>query len=100
MVHVGLRSDLRLSAFRAGVVPTLKGHVTFVAADATQDPQTRMTYYRAFITLEPGQIERLPGVFLAAGMPVEANIVTNVRSFWRYMTAPLRESMRRAFTEN
>jgi HlyD family type I secretion membrane fusion protein len=100
MVHMGMRADVRLSAFRQGVVPALEGHVTFVAADATQDPQTRMTYYRAFITLAPGQVEKLPGVFLAAGMPVEAHIVTGQRSFWRYMTQPLRESMRRAFTEN
>jgi HlyD family type I secretion membrane fusion protein len=100
MVHVGLRADVRLTAFRQGVVPALEGRVTFVAADATNDPQTRMTYYRAFIALAPAQIERLPGVFLAPGMPVEAHIVTGQRSLWRYLTQPLRESMRRAFTEN
>ena len=95
-----MRADVRLSAFRQGVVPALEGRVTFVAADATQDPQTRATYYRAFITIAPGQVEKLPGVFLSPGMPVEAHIITGTRSFWRYMTQPLRESMRRAFTEN
>jgi HlyD family secretion protein len=100
MVHHGMRADVRLSAFRHGVVPALEGRVTFVAADATQDPQTRATYYRAFIAIAPEQVEKLPGVFLSPGMPVEAHIITGTRSFWRYMTQPLRESMRRAFTEN
>jgi len=32
-------------------------------------------------------------------MPVEGHIQTGQRSFWRYMTQPIRDSMARAFHE-
>lgn len=98
-VRVGLSAEIRLPAFRQNMVPHLAGEVIFVAADVTLDPQTRMSHYRARIALDEAGLARLHGVFLAPGMPVEALVMTGSRSFWRYMTQPLRESMRRAFTE-
>jgi hypothetical protein len=32
-------------------------------------------------------------------MPVEAHVLTGQRSFWRYVTQPIRDSMHRAFVE-
>lgn len=98
-VRTGLMAEVRLPAFRQNLVPYLSGEVIFVAADVTTDPQTRMSHYRARIALDAEALARMPGVFLAPGMPVEAHVMTGTRSFWRYMTQPLRESMRRAFTE-
>ncbi|MBB3899031.1 HlyD family type I secretion periplasmic adaptor subunit [Roseococcus suduntuyensis] len=98
-VRTGLPAQLRLPAFRQNMVPYLSGEVIFVAADVTTDPQTRMSHYRARIALDEAALARMPGVFLSPGMPVEAHVITGARSFWRYMTQPLRESLRRAFTE-
>jgi HlyD family type I secretion membrane fusion protein len=98
-VRTGLMAEVRLPAFRQNLVPYLSGEVIFVAADVTTDPQTRMSHYRARIALDAEALARMPGVFLAPGMPVEAHVMIGTRSFWRYMTQPLRESMRRAFTE-
>ncbi len=98
-VRTGLTAEVRLPAFRQNLVPYLSGEVVFVAADVTTDPQTRMSHYRARIALDAEALAKLPGVFLAPGMPVEAHVMIGSRSFWRYMTQPLRESMRRAFTE-
>jgi len=98
-VHTGLSAEVRLPAFRQNLVPYLAGEVVFVAADVTTDPQTRMSHYRARITLDQEVLARTPNIFLAPGMPVEAHVMTGSRTFWRYMTQPLRESLRRAFTE-
>lgn len=87
-------------AFRQRLVPTLHGHVTFVAADVTTDQQTRASHYRAQIRIDPDQRARLPGVALAPGMPVEAHVMLGQRSFWQYLAQPVRDSFARAFREN
>lgn len=98
-VRTGLMAEVRLPAFRQNLMPYLAGEVIFVAADVTTDPQTRATHYRAQILLHPATMDSMPGVFLTPGMPVEAHVMIGTRSFWRYFTQPLRESMRRAFME-
>ena len=99
VVYPGLVAEIRLPAFKQRLVPYLRGHVTFVAADVTTDPQTRQTYFRAYIAIDQEQLARLPSVFLVPGMPVEGHVQTGQRSFWRYMTQPVRDSMARAFHE-
>jgi len=99
VVYPGMRAEIRLPAFKQRLVPYLHGHVTFLAADVTTDQQTRQSFYRAYITIDQEQLDRLPSVFLVPGMPVEGHIQTGQRSFWRYMTQPIRDSMARAFHE-
>ena len=99
VVYNGMRAEVRLPAFKQRLVPYLHGHVSFLAADVTIDQQTRQNFYRAYITIDQEQLDRLPSVFLVPGMPVEAHIQTGQRSFWRYMTQPIRDSMARAFHE-
>jgi HlyD family secretion protein len=99
IVHVGLQAEVRLPAFKQRLVPFLHGHVTFVAQDVTVDDRTRVSYYRAHIVIDPEQLQRLPGVQLVPGMPVEAMIQIGERSFLRYITQPIRDSFARAFRE-
>ena len=99
VVYPGMQAEIRLPAFKQRLVPYLHGRVTFLAADVTTDPQTRQSYYRAYIAIDAEQLARLPSVFLVPGMPVEGHIQTGQRSFWRYMTQPVRDSMARAFHE-
>lgn len=99
VVVPGLRAEVRLPAFKQRLVPFLHGHVIFVDADVTQDPQARLSFYRAHIMIEPGQLAALPGVVLTPGMPVEAHIQIGQRTFWTYVTQPIRDSLHRAFTE-
>jgi HlyD family type I secretion membrane fusion protein len=99
VVYPGMRAEIRLPAFKQRLVPYLHGHVSFLAADVTTDQQSRQSYYRAYITIDQDQLARLPSVFLVPGMPVEGHIQTGQRSFWRYMTQPIRDSMARAFHE-
>jgi HlyD family secretion protein len=99
VVYPGLRSEVRLPAFKQRLVPYLHGHVTWVAADATANEQTRQQYYRAHILVDREQLARLPDVFLAPGMPVEAHVQVGQRSFFRYLPQPIRDSFHRAFKE-
>ncbi len=99
VVYPGLQAEVRLPAFKQRLVPYLHGQVTFIAADVTTDPQTRQSHYRAFVRIDEEQLARLPAVFLTPGMPVEAHVQIGTRSFWRYVTQPIRDSLHRAFTE-
>jgi HlyD family secretion protein len=99
VVFPGLKSEVRLPAFKQRLVPFLNGEVTWVAADVTTNEQTRQQYYRAYILIDREQLEKLPNVFLTPGMPVEAHVQIGERSFFRYMTQPIRDSFARAFRE-
>ncbi len=95
----GLRAEVRLPAFKQRLVPFLHGQVTWVAADVTLHEMTHQPVYRAHIAVDPEQLARLPGVFLAPGMPVEGHILIGERSFFRYLAQPVLDSFQRAFRE-
>jgi HlyD family secretion protein len=98
-VHPGLLAEVRLPAFSARVLPSLHGHVDIVASDTLIDERSRMPYYRATIRIDAEQLAKYPEVELVPGMIVEAMIITGERTFWDYLTKPLRDSFARAFRE-
>ena len=79
--------------------PEIKGNVSFISADITQDQRTGVSYYVARITLSPSEVERLGEVKLIPGMPVVAFIKTSERTMLSYLTKPLRDQVERAFKE-
>jgi HlyD family secretion protein len=95
----GLRAEIRLPAFKQRLVPYLHGQVTWVAADVSLHEVTHQPVYRAHIAVDAEQLARLPGVFLAPGMPVEGHILVGERSFFRYLAQPVLDSFHRAFQE-
>jgi HlyD family secretion protein len=99
VVYPGLEAQVRLPAFKQRLVPFIAGRVTFVASDVTADEQTRNNYYKVQILLDRDQLDRLPNVHLTPGMPVEAMVQLGERSFFRYITQPIRDSFHRAFRE-
>jgi len=99
-VFVGQAAKLTFSAFSQRTTPQLDGHVVLVSADVLTDPQSRMSYYRAEIALDPGEIEKLGGQALVPGMPVEAFISTQPRSPLAYLVKPFTDYFARAFRES
>jgi HlyD family secretion protein len=77
----------------------LQGSVVVVAADATTDERTQMAYYRIEIELIPGEIDKLEGLVLVPGMPVEAFIRTDDRTPMAYLVKPFTDYFTRAFRE-
>ena len=99
MVRVGLEANVRLTAFRQRVVPTLIGRVDHVSADALVDKETGISYYEAHVSIPPDQLAQIGDVALQPGMPAEVLIVTGERTFFRYAIAPLTDSFFRAMHE-
>jgi len=99
--NVNLDQDvvLRFPAFNQRVTPEIDGLVTRVSADVTQDVKTGQSYYTARIRVPEGQRERLGGVRLVPGMPVEAYIQTGERSVLSYLVKPLADQIAKAWRE-
>jgi HlyD family secretion protein len=99
-VRTGQPVVLTFPAFSSRTTPQLNGTVTTVSADALVDPRTQASYYRAEITLNPGEIGRLGAVSLVPGMPVEAFIQTEPRTPMAYFVKPFTDYFNRAFRES
>jgi len=100
-IFVGQDVTLRFSAFDQRRTPELKGNVTLVSADAFQDEGSRLSYYRAEVQLNEGEVDRLPAdMTLIPGMPVEAFVRTADRSPLDYLIKPLSDYFSKAFRES
>lgn len=99
-VFVGQAVALRFSAFDQRRTPELFGKVTQVSADSFTDENTSLSFYRAQIVLDDGQMARLPEeMVLIPGMPVDAFLATQERSPMDYLIKPLADYFARAFRE-
>lgn len=99
-VVVGQRVRLLFSAFSARTTPELYGHVVTLSADALVDERSQQAYYSAEIVLDPGEADRLEGLTLLPGMPVEAYIETGARSPMAYLLKPFTDYFQVAFRES
>lgn len=100
-IHLGQEVTLRFSAFDQRRTPELKGTVTLVSADAFQNENSGLSYYRAEVQLDEGEISRLPGdMTLIPGMPVEAFVRTADRTPMNYLLKPLADYFVKAFRES
>ncbi len=99
-VHVGQDAQVALHAFDARTTPQLKGKVAFVAAEASEDQRTGLTYYQVRVTLNEGELSRLPDdLALLPGMPAEVFIATGSQTVANYLIRPLVNQIRRAWRE-
>ncbi|MBT9244738.1 HlyD family type I secretion periplasmic adaptor subunit [Gemmobacter fulvus] len=99
-VYAGQEARLHFSAFSSRTTPELNGHVIMVSADALTDQRNQASYYRAEIVLDPGEIDKLKGLTLLPGMPVEAFIKTEDRTPLAYLLKPFTDYFGRAFRES
>ena len=99
-LRLGQRTVLRLSAFNQRTTPEVNGIVTRIAADLVSDPRTGMSYYPVRVALAPGEGERLEGLRLVPGMPVECFVQTGDRTVLSHLTKPLSDQVARAFRQD
>ncbi|MCF7701283.1 HlyD family type I secretion periplasmic adaptor subunit [Loktanella sp. M215] len=100
-IHLGQDVILRLSAFDQRRTPELTGHVTQVSADAFKNEQNGLSFYRAEVRMDDGEIEKLPtGMTLIPGMPVEAYVRTADRTPMDYFLKPVADYFAKAFRES
>jgi HlyD family type I secretion membrane fusion protein len=99
-VKAGQNATVRLVALNRRTTPVLEGNVFYVSADALADASVPNTeVYLARIRLPQGELSRVKGFSPTPGMPVEVMIQTGERTFFDYLSRPVRDSMSRAFTE-
>lgn len=91
---------LRFSSFSSRTTPEIDGTLARVSADALVDEATKAPYYRAEVTIPPDQMDKLQGLELIPGMPVEVYIQTGERSPMTYLVKPLADYFNRAFRES
>ena len=98
-VRVGQKAVLRFSAFNTRTTPEIDGEVVRVSADVTQDPKTGQSFYTARIRISDENKDRLKGLRLVPGMPVESYTQIGERSVLSYLTKPLTDQIAKAWKE-
>jgi HlyD family secretion protein len=96
-IHVGQHAVLRFAAFNQRTTPELAGEVVHIGADVAQDDRASEPYYSVRIRVLDGELARLEGLQLIAGMPVEAFIQTTPRTVASFLVKPLTDQLARAF---
>ena len=98
-IRLGQPAVLRFSAFNQRTTPELNGEVSRLAADVSEDQKTGARYYTVRIAVPQSEIDRLDGLKLVPGMPVEGFIQTSPRTVMSYLVKPLSDQMTRSFRE-
>jgi HlyD family secretion protein len=96
-IHVGQHAVLRLGAFNQQTTPEVNGEVVHIGADVTQEDKATEPYYSVRIRVAEGELSRLQGLQLLAGMPVESFIETTPRTVASFLVKPLTDQLNRAF---
>lgn len=96
-IHIGQHAVLRFAAFNQRTTPELNGEVMHIGADVAQDDKASEPYYSVRIRVSDGELARLEGLQLIAGMPVEAFIQTTPRTVASFLVKPLSDQITRAF---
>lgn len=91
---------IRFAAFNQRTTPEIRGRVTGIAADLSEDRRTGLSYYTVRITIPEDQLALLgKDNKLVPGMPADAQIKTTDRTAYSYLVKPLEDQITRAFRE-
>lgn len=98
-LHVGQQATIRLPGFNQRTTPELQAAIHTISAETSRDEITGAAYYTARLGLLEGEMEKLKGLELLPGMPVEALVQTQDRTILSYLTKPLTDQITRALRE-
>ncbi|MCF6304225.1 MAG: HlyD family type I secretion periplasmic adaptor subunit [Rhodobacteraceae bacterium] len=99
-IYVGQEVFLRFPAFDQRTTPEILGVVVKIAPDVVLNEQTGQSFYAAELRPAEGELEKLEGLQLLPGMPVESFIKTDDRTPLEYLLKPLTDYFNRAFRES
>jgi HlyD family secretion protein len=100
VVHPGLAAEVKLTPYKARILPNLRGVVREVSPDATLDEDTHQLYYKVMVEIGPDEMKHFPDVRLTSGMPAEVFIDLGSSSLMQYLLQPMIDSFQRAFRES
>lgn len=98
-IHTGDSANIRFSSLSSRTTPLLKGTVEFVAADSHEN-NARKDVYIVRVLIGKQELEKLDGIGLLPGMPVEVLILKGERTLISYLTKPLTTALFRGLKED
>ena len=98
-VRPGAHADVRLTAFRQRITPTVDGRVTYISADRLVDKASNAPYYMVHVRVSPEALRKAGNLKLQAGMPAEVFIQTTSRSALQYLLDPFLGFLQRSMRE-
>ncbi|WP_263588690.1 HlyD family type I secretion periplasmic adaptor subunit [Sphingopyxis sp. GC21] len=99
VVHKGLKAEIKLTPYKARVIPNLLGTVKEVSPDAIYDKDAQQIYYKVIVEVSAAQLRKYPDVQLMSGMPAEVYIDLGSSSLVQYLFQPMIDSFNRSFRE-
>lgn len=98
-LYVGQSAVIRFSAFNQRTTPELKGKVHIISPSSITDERTGVSFYRVIIDTPQSELEKLGGLKVIPGMPVEVHIQTQEQTPLTYLLKPFLDQFRRAMRE-
>ena len=99
-VFPGQEAVVRMPALNQRLTPQLFATMLRVSPDIHVEEESGRSYYRAEVLLKPGELDRIGGIELSAGMPVEVYIQTGARTALGYLVKPMTDYFSRAWRES
>jgi multidrug efflux pump subunit AcrA (membrane-fusion protein) len=94
-----MAAEVRISALPRRSTPMLNATVTRVAADATTDEQTGMSYYPITVDVPENELAKLGDHELIAGMPATVMINAGEQTLLEYLADPWTSAIEQSFRE-
>jgi membrane fusion protein, type I secretion system len=98
-VHPDAKADVRLTAFRQRITPTVEGTVSYISADRLVDKTNNAPYYVVHVRVSPEALRKAGDLKLQAGMPAEVFIQTTARNALQYLLDPILGFLQRSLRE-
>jgi len=98
-VRIDSLADVRLTAFRQRITPTVEGKVIYISADRLVDKATNTPYYAVHVRVSPEALRKAGDLKLQAGMPAEVFIQTTARNALQYLLDPILGFLQRSLRE-
>lgn len=99
-VAVGMETEVRLTAFKQRITPTLFGRLIYVSADRLTENRTGQPYYLARAEIPESELARIKPQIVQPGMPAEAVIKKRERTALDYLIRPIADALVRAWRED
>ena len=102
-VYPGQQAQVRFLSVHDRSLPLLTAQVRTVSADSFTDEKTGRSFFRAEVTVEPAELDRVRSAIghgaLRPGLPVEVVLSVRKRTALQYLLEPLTSNFWRALRE-
>ena len=98
-VQSGKEVEIHFPSFHDRTIPTMLGTLESVSHDRLIDEGTKQPYFRGIVALDRANIPEYYRGRLHPGMPAEVTVALGERTVLSYLVQPMKESLRKSFTE-